>query len=60
MGPKLGVVWEEKQQKEVMGVGRADSRVEREEDSRVGTIELCPPLAQDGSRQRCLPPAATA
>ena len=34
VGPKLGLVWEEKQQKEVVGVGRADSRVEREEDSR--------------------------
>lgn len=35
-------------------MGRADGRVEREEDSRVGTIELCSPLAQGRSRQRCL------
>lgn len=60
--PSLGVRWEEVfQQKGVVGVGKEAGGVEGEESrGRVGTGESCLPLAQDRSRQRCLPSCPSA
>lgn len=60
VGPRLGVLREEKQQNGVVGVRRVEGRGEGEEGSRVVARELCLPLALGRSRQRCLPPATTA